>query len=244
MDPLEASLGFGVRDQALYRQALTHKSAARNQRSNERLEFLGDSVLSLVVTRYLFDRYPDASEGLLTRLRTKIVSGTMLCKLSEQLGLHNLVRMNARAQNAGWKNNPRIKEDLFEALIGAIYLDQGLPRCRQFITGMIERHVDWESIHEDTNWKDQLMRATQLMGWELPDYSVVGTCGPDHSKQFTVRVRVKGEEVGMGTSRSKKLAEQEAAKKAMSLLNIDLPATNSSYLSHRGHGEATAHTRG
>jgi ribonuclease-3 len=149
--------------------------------------------------------------------------------LSEILGLHDLVRMNMRAQNAGWKNNARIKEDVFEALIGAIYLDHGLPQCRRFIVNLIECHADWDAIHEDTNWKDKLMRTTQLMGWNLPEYEVVSTDGPDHSKRFTVRVSIQGKDAGSGSSSSKKMAEQEAAKVALAVYNIELPATNSSY---------------
>lgn len=229
---LERNIGIQIRNLSLYKEALTHKSAVKyNGKSNERLEFLGDSVLSLVTTKYLYDRYPDASEGLLTRLRTKIVSGTMLSELSERLELHTMVAMNSRAQNAGWNNNSRIKEDLFEAVVGAIYLDHGLPSARDFIIRLLEANVDWDQVHEDTNYKDALMRTTQFMSWELPTYCVVGTSGPDHSKRFTVKVLIQGREVGVGTSNSKKNAEQHAAKKALDVLNIQLPATNSSYSS-------------
>lgn len=232
MDGLERSIGVQIKNAGLYREALTHKSAVRFRaaaKSNERMEFLGDSVLSLVITKYLYDRYPEASEGLLTRLRTKIVSGTMLSKLSEKLGLHDMVMMNARAQTAGWNHNSRIKEDLFEAIVGAIYLDHGLPAARDFIIRLLEENVDWRDVHEDTNYKDALMRTTQFMSWELPTYCVVGTSGPDHSKRFTVKVLIQGREVGTGTANSKKNAEQHAAKRALDTLNIQLPATNSSY---------------
>jgi ribonuclease-3 len=231
-DAIEARVGLTVHDVALFQQACLHKSALRlhnNTGSYERLEFLGDSVLNFVVTRYLFERYPRSSEGFLTRIRTKLVSGMTLCTLASKLGLQDLVVMNDRANRLGWRNNDRIKEDIFEAIVGALYLDQGIPTCRRWIVQLLETHVDWDHLLEDTNFKDILMRTCQANGWELPEYRMEQASGPEHQRQFTVAVWVRGARVSEGADCSKKRAEQHAARLALDALGMEAPVASSTY---------------
>ena len=232
----EQILGYTITDKTLYDTAFTHKSALKeyivqNTESNERLEFLGDSVLNFVVTRYLYDKFPRSPEGFLTRIRTKLVSGKMLAILSTQLKFPTLLVMNERAVRQNWSTNPRIAEDVFESVIGAMYLDQGLPRCRTFITHVLETLVDWKEVHQDSNYKDRLMRTCQYKGWDLPDYRLVSTSGPDHKKMFVIEVIVENKVVGRGTDYAKRNAEQLAAEEAINMLNISIPTTSSSYTS-------------
>ena len=231
-DAIEARVGMVINDVELFQQACMHKSALRshaNVISYERLEFLGDSVLNFVVTRYLFERYPRSSEGFLTRIRTKLVSGVTLCTLASKLGLQDLVVMNERARRLGWQNNDRIKEDIFEAVVGALYLDQGIPTCRRWIIELMEKHLDWDRLLEDTNFKDILMRTCQANAWDLPEYRIEEASGPGHQRRFTVALWVRGARVGEGVDSSKKRAEQHAARAALAVLNMETPVAASTY---------------
>ena len=225
-DQIEEKVGASVVDIGLYQTAFTHKSALRDfpdRESYERLEFVGDSILNFIVTRYLYERYPKSSEGFLTRIRTKLVSGSTLAELSSKLNLQDLLIMNDRANRSGWRNNDRIKEDVFEAIIGAMYLDTGIPACRRWITKLLDKYVEWDEILVDNNHKDMLMRACQSRNWNLPIYNVDSTMGPDHQKTFGMSVWVQGNMVGCGHDLNKKRAEQKAASEALRSLDITAP---------------------
>ena len=146
---------------ATYVTAFIHKSALKEfphlGDSYERLEFIGDSVVNFVVGKYLFDKHRDKNEGFLTRIRTKIVSGKCLCEISRRLGLHRFVFMDQKCIRNGWNENDRICEDVFEALVGAVYLDIGMIAARDFVVSCMDRFVDFEDITRDTNFKDILM---------------------------------------------------------------------------------------
>ena len=228
---VQQRLGIEIGCLDFYVQACTHKSVARDgEPSYERLEFLGDSVLNFIVTRYLYERFPTSTEGFLTRIRTKVVSGKTLSELSSDLGLPELLVMNERANRSGWRNNPRIQEDVYEALLGAMYLDLGLMVCRQWVYNQIDG-LDWEAMLEDTNHKDILMRTCQAHAWDLPEYRLVDTSGPDHQTTFDVEVWIKGRFAGRGSEQNKKAAEQSAACAALRSLRGDgfeLPLASSS----------------
>ena len=131
---VESILGSKIKDIKLYQQAFTHKSSIENSNeSNERLEFIGDSVLSLIVTKYLYEKYPNENEGFLTRIRTKLVSGKALSKIAFQLSFHEFIVMNEKGMKNEWNKNPRLLEDALEAFIGSIYLDMGLEVASTFI---------------------------------------------------------------------------------------------------------------
>ncbi len=219
---LQRMLGFPVTHFHLYVRAFTHKSRATDQfPSNERLEFIGDAVINLVTARWLFDAFPQHQEGFLTRLRTKLVSGKTLAKLAQHLRLDRFVQMNQRAMCSGWHQNPRILEDCFEALMGAIYLSEGLVAARTFLIHMYTTCVDLNDlIYTQDNWKDQLMRYCQQMRHELPEYDVETVRHQEGVKPtFVVTVTVFGK-TGRGSGHTKKVAQQEAARAALRLLGV------------------------
>src|SRR6056300_84126 len=162
----------------LYQKAFTHKSALKEYEeltgSFETLEFIGDSVLGFVITKYLYDRYEEKQEGFLTKARTQLVRGETLGGIANKLGLHEHVLMDEKGMRNGWNTNPKILEDVFEALIGAIYMDLGLLHAKQFVLSIYENPqlVDMKSIMVDNNYKDHLMRYTQSNSLPLPEYRV------------------------------------------------------------------------
>ena len=220
---IESITRFRIRNLKLYQEAFVHKSAVKllgAKRSNERLEFIGDSVLNLVIAQYLYEKYPDENEGFMTKLRTRIVSGQSLSKIAEAIGLSNHVRMNDKAIRQGWNGNARIQEDLFESLVGAIYLDQGLEMSTKFILSKLHAYLDSEELQVDKNFKDILMRHTQSVNVSLPLYRVETEIGPNHCKQFVVNVAVNDLIIGQGSAHNKKQAEQQAAYSALICLGF------------------------
>lgn len=216
-------LHMKVRDMAHYYHAFVHKSALKELPagtcSYERLEFIGDSVLNFVVAKYLFDKYNTKAEGYLTKVRTKLVSGKCLSDFSQKLGLQKYIIMNQKALRSGWNNNTRIMEDVFESLIGAIYLDSGTLAAKTFIIATIERFTDFDEIVKESNAKDALMRATQAWGVALPVYHIV----PSTLKQtFCIHVYVNGMMYGHSVHKNKREGEQLAANMALRNLGIDI----------------------
>lgn len=222
-EALESTLGFPVNNFAMYQQVFTHKSCANKfQPSYERLEFLGDSVISLCVARWLLESYPEEQEGVLTRLRTKLVSGKCLSKLGAHLQLHRFIQMNERALASGWNHNSRILEDVFEALIGAMYYSEGLVVARDFLLNLYQTCIDFTELHREENYKDQLMRYTQSKAIPLPEYILLAVHparGDGCKPTFEVTVTVEGK-TGWGTGHTKKQAQQAAAKQTLRELNV------------------------
>lgn len=214
---VETIVGTKVSNVSLYVQAFTHKSALKQypdlKQSYENLEFMGDSVLGFIVTRYLFDQYSgDHEEGFLTKARTKIVRGSTLSIISERLGLYKWVIMDDKGTKKGWNRNPKILEDVLEALIGAIYIDLGIIHTKQFVFKLLENNpIDMN----DDNYKDQLMRICQNRRFELPVYNVDSQVGG----VFYISVFVNGILYGRGQGTTKKQAEQNAAFEAIKYLS-------------------------
>ena len=206
---VESVIGTKINDLSIYVQAFTHKSALKQypelKISYENLEFMGDSVLSFIVTRYLFDKFScEHEEGFLTKARTKIVRGSTLSIISERLGLYRWVIMDDKGIRKGWNRNPKILEDVLEALIGAIYIDLGIIHTKQFVMKLInDNPIDMN----DDNYKDQLMRLCQNMRYQLPVY-IVDTFV---NGLFYVSVHVNSYVYGKGYGNTKKQAEQAAA---------------------------------
>jgi len=205
---IEKIAGTKVGNINLYKTAFTHKSALKDfpdGESYENLEFMGDSVLNFIVTKFLFDKYnSEEHEGFLTKARTRIVRGTTLARISDELGLWQWVRMDEKGLRNGWNRNPKIMEDVLEAFIGAMYLDMGLIHTRVFVLGLLDRYpVD---INCDDNYKDQLMRWCQQRSLEVPTYII----DKFSDGIFYVSVSVN-QKTGRGSAKNKRQAEQNAA---------------------------------
>jgi ribonuclease-3 len=216
LDNLIAHLGTST-NPALLEQSLTHRSFAYEQGGlphNERLEFLGDSVLGLVVTEHLYQRFPDLPEGNLAKLRAAVVNATALANVARSLGIGPCLRLGRGEQSTGGHDKPSILADALEAVIGAMYLSTDLTQTAAFIhqhfDPLIEHAAD---LGAALDWKTSLQEASAVAQLGVPEY-VVQDSGPDHEKTFTARVRLGDELFGNGTGRSKKIAEQQAAATA------------------------------
>jgi len=190
-----------IKNLDLYQRAFTHKSALK-----EYEQF----TESFVITKFLFDRYESRQEGFLTKARTKLVRGETLAKIALKLGLEKLVIMDEKGMRNGWNNNPKILEDVFEALIGAIYMDIGLIHAKEFILRIYQDSdmVDMNSIMVDDNFKDKLMRHCQVNNWQLPEYRVAA----HHEGLFYIDIYINNTFCSRGVAKSKKQAEQNSAQ--------------------------------
>jgi ribonuclease III len=215
--PLEDALGIRFRDPSLLKAALTHRSYAFEQDvqpTNERLEFLGDAVLGLVITDLAYRAYGDLSEGELAKGRAAMVNMTMLAEVARELGLGEGVRLGRGEELSGGRDKASILADTMEAVFGAVYLDRGLDVAAQLITRLFWPRMEAYARGEgERDYKTLLQElAAQDIG-RLPEYRVRER-GPDHQKEFTATVYLNGREFGRGTGRSKKEAEQRAAREA------------------------------
>lgn len=221
---VEALVGMPVGDLDLYDHALRHRSLFRGlttdgTESNERLEFLGDAVLGAVVAESVYLAFPDRSEGLLTRTRATLVNGKALAGYAQAIGLAPLILMSANMDASEGRTNETILADAFEAVVGAVYLDLGFAAARRFVTDVLEQCVDLEVAAADrSNHKSRLLEYVQGRGLDQPTYDLLAEDGPSHDRHFTVAAVVSGERVGTGDARSKKAAEQVAAREALAAL--------------------------
>lgn len=221
---VEALVGVPVGDLALYEHALRHRSLFRGlpsdgTESNERLEFLGDAVLGAVVAERLYRAFPDRDEGLLTRTRATLVNGKALAGFAEAIGLGPLILMSENMNASEGRTNQTILADAFEAVVGALYLDLGFAAARRFVNGVLDRCVDLDQAAADrSNHKSRLLEMAQAMGLSQPVYEVLTEEGPSHDRRFTIAAVVGGEALGTGAGRSKKGAEQDAAREALTAL--------------------------
>ncbi len=214
---LEKKLNYRFKNQGLLKKALTHRSFVKNRReSNERLEFLGDAVLEFVITEYLINKYPDTDEGKLSKIRAATVNTKVLATIARNLELYRFILVGKSEQKEGIVHNDSILEDAFEAIVGAIYLDGGLYKAREFIkkqlTSTIEKIVETGMIFD---YKTHLQEITQKNFSCLPEYRIVKEEGLEHDKTFYCEVFINSENYGIGVGKSKKEAEKEAAKKAI-----------------------------
>jgi ribonuclease-3 len=213
--------GLAFLDPALLRRALTHRSflggeEAHGPDSNERLEFLGDAVLELVVIEHLYQHFQEAREGDLTKKKSLLVSRSVLADCAESLDLGRYVLLSVAERDSGGGERRSILADAFEAVLGALYLDQGLPAVRQFVRDWLLTRVD-QILRDDENqnFKSILQESIQARLRIHPRYRVITESGPDHEKLFTVNVLVRGEVLGTGRGHNKKEAEQQAAREAL-----------------------------
>ncbi|WP_240911521.1 ribonuclease III [Paludisphaera soli] len=209
-------LGYEFRDPDLLREALTHASGANHRlASNERLEFLGDAILGAVVCEELFRKYPDYQEGDLTRVKSIVVSRRTCAKISESLALENYLFLG-KGMGAGDQTPSSVLADVFESLIGAIFLDGGAPAAQQFIIGHMGPEI--EAAVEGSNglnYKSNLQQAAQRDFGETPTYLLLDEKGPDHSKCFKISAQIGANRYAPAWGRNKKEAEQRAALNAL-----------------------------
>ena len=216
---LETIIGYKFKNPKLLETALTHTSYANESRTpvkhNERLEFLGDSVLQIVSADYLFHAYADRPEGDLTRIRSSLVSEGAVFQFAQETNLGEYLRLGRGEERCGGRTRPSVVSDAFEAVIAALYLDGGMEVAKNFILPFIT-----EGKHAEADYKTRLQEVVQQDPSAVLKYEVTGETGPDHNKQFTVCVWRNGELLAEGRGRSKKAAEQCAAKEALKLLGV------------------------
>ena len=218
MQALEEKLGYTFRDPALLENALTHSSYANENRaagaqSNERLEFLGDSVLGMVTADYLYRTHPDLPEGDLTRTRAALVCEESLVELCRAWGLGQYLKLGRGENAGGGRTRPSIQADAVEAVLAAVFLDGGIAPARKIIQTYI---LDAEAERaRNRDYKTALQELVQRESGQVLRYCLVGSSGPDHAKIFTVEVELNGAPVGRGQGHSKKEAEQNAARAAI-----------------------------
>ena len=220
MEKLEARLGYTFRDRKLLENALMHSSYANERRaagctSNERLEFLGDSVLGMVTAEKLYKLFPDLPEGKLSRLRAELVCEQSLHAVALGLELGDYLLLGKGEEHTGGRERPSILADAVEAIIAAMYLDGGLEVARAFILSKVLAGLDAGVIHHVIDYKTELQERVQRKADQHLEYRLTGESGPDHNKRFTMAVLLNGAEIGSGTGRTKKEAEQAAAKAAL-----------------------------
>lgn len=226
MKSLEDIFGIKIDDTALFRHALTHPSYAQEKDLSmdehyERLEFLGDAVLKFTISDILYKKYPDYTEGELSRIRSVIVSDSMLARISQKLGLSDLIYLAKHEEKQGCRKLESVCACSFEALLGAYHLDGKIKELSAFVERVFTPYIeDVNNSPERYNAKAVLQEYTQGLTKERPIYTTVGTKGPEHNKIFNIEVSYQGEVVGVGEGRTKKDAEQMAALDACKRLGV------------------------
>ena len=219
---LEKNIGYTFHDIGLLKNALTHSSYANESKkssgSNERLEFLGDSVLGYVVADYLFRNCPHLPQGDLTKTRAALVCEKACCGFSRQLEVGKYLLLSHGEQNSGGNARPSILADAFEAIIAAIYLDGGMEEARTFILRFVKPMIQTARPKPFKDYKTMLQEIIQKNPEESLEYVLTGESGPDHDKHFSVEVHLNSNVIGKGGGRSKKEAEQQAAREALELM--------------------------
>jgi ribonuclease-3 len=219
---LNQRLGLSFSDLSLLTRALTHRSYVNEYAAvedNERLEFLGDAVLDFIVGAWVYNRFPEMPEGDLTKIRSALVRNDQLAKFARKLDLGNALRLGRGEASSGGNNRDNLLGSVFEALVGALYLDAGLSAVNAFVNPILEEYRE-SIINEIHDPKSKLQEWTQSQKLGAPRYRVVGTSGPDHAVVFEMVVEVAGIVKGSGTGSSKSYAEHAAAEDALNNLNI------------------------
>jgi len=223
-DELQVKLGYTFRDASLLTAALTHSSYANENKkssiaSNERLEFLGDSVLGMAVASLIYECKPDLPEGNMTRLRAELVCEKSLAALSVKLGIGDCILLGHGEEKGGGRKRPSMLADAVEAVLAAIYLDGGI----EPVIALVKEHLAPDADRmapENSDYKTGLQELVQEKTGQTLSYQITDESGPDHKKTFSVEARLNGALIGRGTGKSKKEAEQNAAKSALEKLKV------------------------
>ncbi len=218
---VEGKIGYTFENKSLLKEAFTHSSYSYLKNlncNNERLEFLGDSVLGLIVSDYLFETFPEQPEGVLTNAKAYMVHWETLSTIADFLEIPDFLLVAESDKQI--RNNPKIKENLFEALIGAMYLDSGLDSVRRWVLDIYEKtgFLVREPEKVVFDYKSRLQEILQGEGMGLPEYNIVATRGPVHDMSFIAEVKINGKVVATGEGKSKKIAHQNCAKKVLKKL--------------------------
>lgn len=222
IEKLERIVGFEIDDPSLFLKALRHRSTLSQEQyetydSYERLEFLGDAVLDLIAAEILFNQYPEKDEGFLTKVRAKLVRGETLSDFSKKLGIEDLMELGER--NGGTKVSKSILADAFESIIAAIYITKGYRHAYLFVDSVIQENlVIKELINTLDNYKSALLEYAQAEKMPIPRYELINESGPGHNRTFEVKVLIGQEQMGTGIGKSKKKAEQKAAREALKFI--------------------------
>lgn len=217
---LQNKLGYEFKDESLLLRALAHSSYANENHSgsNERLEFLGDSVLGFITAENFFNNYTDFPEGELTKLRAAMVCEKSLAGFAREIQLGQYLLLGKGELITGGRERPSLQADAFEAVIAAIYLDGGMDEARRFVLKYIDEAIRRHQSVKD--YKTMLQEVVQRNPGEIVEYVLVGESGPDHDKRFEVEVHLNSNVIGKGVGKSKKRAEQEAAREALALMGL------------------------
>ncbi len=222
MKEIENNIGYRFRDDTLLAEALTHSSYANEHglgriACNERLEFLGDTVLSTITAEYLFAITPELPEGELTKRRAALVCEGALARFATELGLGDFLMLGRGEEKGGGRQRPSILADCFEAVVAAVYLDGGMPKARELVLRFI---VSDDVAGDARDYKTELQEIVQQNPEERLRYVLTDESGPDHDKLFTFEVHLNSNVIGRGSGRSKKQAEQAAAREALALMGL------------------------
>ncbi len=220
MDKLEERIGYHFHNRALLLSALTHSSFANERHSDglpcyERLEFLGDSILGVTTAEFLYRHEPPLPEGTMTRLRAELVCEQALHRVALALNLPPYMRLGRGEERSGGRQRTSVLADMVEAIIAALYLDAGMEEARRFVLEKVLKDAEISEEHRSKDYKTELQEIVQMKPNQPIVYELTGESGPDHNKIFTFRVSINGVPAGEGSGRTKKEAEQQAARKAL-----------------------------
>ena len=222
----EEKIGYTFKNKNLLHEALSHSSYAneckKGRNSNERLEFLGDSVLSIVISEHLFNHFKHLPEGDLTKIRASLVCEKALFEFSKQISLGEFILLGKGEENTGGRTRPSIVSDAFEAVIAAVFLDGGMESAREYVLGFIPKDLDKNSAKKLQDYKTILQEIIQRNPEEKVEYVLRSQSGPDHDRHFVVEVCLYTIVIGHGEGHSKKQAEQQAAKEALKLMGCEV----------------------
>jgi ribonuclease-3 len=221
-EELQKSLGYQFKDEKLITEALTHRSYTKDF-NNERLEYLGDAVLDLIVGEYLYHLFPKAEEGMLSKLRAALVNEDAFYKLAKRLNLGKYLFLSPAEENNGGRDKPSILSSAFEALIGALYLEAGFDKAKEVALNLIKD--EYSQINPDEllkDYKTTLQEITQAHFGVVPEYRLINAVGPDHKKEFEIGVFINDKEYARAKGRSKKAAQQEGARLTIDRLKKEL----------------------
>ena len=217
---LEKRLNYTFKDKQLIIEALTHKSYKKPY-NNERLEFLGDAVLDLIVGEYLFNKFPNSNEGVLSKIRASLVNESGFALLAKSINLGEYIFLSLAEENNNGRHKPSLLSNAFEAIIGAVYLEAGLKKAKEISISLLEAShpkIDLDSLSRD--YKTALQELTQASHGVTPQYELLGSSGPDHKKEFEIAVTLNNEIIAKAKGKSKKEAQQKAAQIALEVLKV------------------------
>jgi len=226
INELQKKINYKFKKKELLIKSLTHSSFANEKNNtssgnNERLEFLGDSLLGMSVALLIFNIKPELSEGKMTKLRAELVCERSLADIAAQLDLGSYILLGKGEKTGGGQSRPSILSDAFEALLGAIFLDGGFKPVEKLIAAHFTPLLN-NPVKNHKDYKTRLQEVVQEKRGQKLSYKITGEQGPDHNKQFTVEVKINDKTIGLGSGKSKKAAEQDAAKTALSVLEVNI----------------------